>query len=137
MSAAAAATEGRKEAVPEFPDAAPIAPLRARAHEELPSRGSGKGAAIRGAAAKAAVLVNTGTATSLLRRQPSSLAQARDRHHIAAGHFEAGALRWPRLAWGYFHLLVKAVLHLAEWVTESPPRLAVALVLIVVIHFWG
>ena len=73
----------------------------------------------------------------LLHARPPSLAESRERHHVAAGHFEAGLIRWPRIVWGYFHLAVKTVLHTVEWVTESPPRLAVAIVLIVVLHFWA
>jgi hypothetical protein len=146
-----------KEGSPEMPSPESIVGARARVRESArqeevsPAEGSASGPRLRpapeppgtgsragrDAAARAVAVVNTAAATSLLSRQPSSMAQARNRHHVAAGHFEAGLIRWPRLAWGYFHLLVKAVLHVAEWVTESPPRLAVTIVLIVVLHFWA
>lgn len=74
---------------------------------------------------------------SLLHARPPSLAESRQRHHVAAGHFEAGLLRWPRLAWGYCHLALKALLHVIEWVTESPPRFCTAIILIVVLKVWG
>jgi hypothetical protein len=83
----------------------------------------------------AAARVTSGS--SLLTARPPSLAESRERHHVAAGHFEAGLIRWPRLAWGYFHLAIKTLLRVIEWVTESPPRLAVTLVLIAVLHFWA
>ena len=51
----------------------------------------------------AAVLDKPG---SLAHSQPPTFRQARDRHHECARHYEALILRWPRLPWGYFHLLV-------------------------------
>lgn len=75
---------------------------------------------------------------SLVHAQPPTFRQARDRHHECAAHFQAGALRWPRLAWGYLHLLViKPALNLAEWVTESPARLAVTAAIIGVVWIWS
>jgi hypothetical protein len=74
-------------------------------------------------------------AGSLGDAQPPTLRQARDWHHRCAGHYEALILRWPRLAWGYVHLLlVKPALNAAEWVTASPIRSAV--VLAVFAAFW-
>ena len=68
----------------------------------------------------AAVLDKPG---SLAHSQPPTFVQARDRHHECARHYEAPILRWPRLLWGWFHLLViMPVLYLAVWVTESPAR---------------
>jgi hypothetical protein len=92
---------------------------------------------VRGLPAKAqgrAAAVTTGA--SLLHAQPPSLADSRKRHHEAAGHFEAALLRYPRLAWGYLHLALKAGLHVLEWVTESPPRLLVAAAFLVILYFW-
>jgi hypothetical protein len=44
-------------------------------------------------------------------------------------------IRWPRLLWGYVHLLIiKPALNAAEWVTASPIRLAVALAILAA--FW-
>jgi len=75
---------------------------------------------------------------SLVHAQPPTFAQARDRHHECAGHFAAPALKLLRLVWGYFHLLVvKPVLNLAEWLTESPARFFVAVALSAVIWFFA
>jgi len=93
---------------------------------------------LTGSRAKAqAAAAGVTSGASLLHARPPSLAESRERHHVAAGHFEAGLIRWPRIAWGYFHLAVKTVLHVIEWVTESPPRVIVAIVLIVVLKIWG
>lgn len=74
-------------------------------------------------------------AGSLGDAQPPTLRQARQWHHRCAGHYQAGLIRWPRLLWGYLHLLlVKPALNAAEWVTASPIRLAVALA--VFFAFW-
>ena len=63
--------------------------------------------------------------------QPPAFRQAREWHHRCAGHYGAAVIRWPRLAWGYAHLLlVMPALRLAEWVTASPARLAVALAVV-------
>jgi hypothetical protein len=68
---------------------------------------------------------------------PPSLAEQRQRHHVAASRWNALIVRHPRVAWGYLHLVIKAVLHLIEWVLESPPRLLTAIVFIVIIAIWG
>ena len=75
---------------------------------------------------------------SLVHSQPPTFKQSRDRHHECARHYGHSAIRWPRLLWGYFHLLViKPVLNLAEWVTESPARFFIAVAVIAVIWFFG
>ena len=75
---------------------------------------------------------------SLIHSQPPTFKQSRDRHHECAGHYEALILRWPRLLWGYFHLLiVKPLLNGLEWVTESPLRFLVAIALAAVIWIFG
>lgn len=147
-----AAREVLGEVPPETPKASSQAQGPARAREssvtggpDFPAEGSAPDvtqrdiwarlAGFRARAQAHAAGVTSGA--SLLHARPSSLAESRERHHTAAGHFEAGLIRWPRLAWGYFHLAVKALLNTIEWVTESPPRLAVAVVLIVVLHFWA
>ncbi len=67
-------------------------------------------------------------AGSLPDAQPPTLRQSRAWHHKCAGHYQALLVRWPRLLWGYVHLLlVKPALNAAEWVTASPARSAVAL----------
>lgn len=74
---------------------------------------------------------------SLLHAQPPSLHQSWTRHRQAAEHFEAVLLRYPRYLWGVIHTALKAALHAAEWVTESPPRLLVACLLIAAFWIWG
>lgn len=76
-------------------------------------------------------------AGSLGDAQPPTLRQARAWHHKCAGHYRAGILRWPRLLWGYLHLLiVKPALNGLEWVTASPARAAVAAAVLAVIWIW-
>lgn len=83
----------------------------------------------------AAVLDKPG---SLVHSQPPTFRQARDRHHECARHYEALILRWPRLLWGWFHLLaVKPALNLLEWVTESPARFFVSVAIAAVIWFFS
>ena len=95
----------------------------------------GAQAAQRLAASAVALLDRPG---SLIDAQPPTFRQARDRHHECAGHFQAALLRWPRYAWGYLHLLlIKPVLNLAEWITESPARFTVALAISAVIWLWS
>jgi hypothetical protein len=69
--------------------------------------------------------------------QPPTLRQAREWQHRCAGHYQAAAVRWPRLLWGYVHLLViKPALNGLEWVTASPARSAVAAALLAVAWIW-
>jgi hypothetical protein len=74
--------------------------------------------------------------TSLLHAQPSSLAQTHTRHKEAAGHWEAGLVRVPRRLWGYGHLALKALLHVIEWVTDSPVKFVIAAAFLVACWFW-
>jgi hypothetical protein len=70
--------------------------------------------------------------------QPPTFRQARDYHHRCAGEFNALLFSVPRIVWGYLHMtLVKPVLNLAEWVTESPLRCAVAVAVCYVLRHWG
>jgi len=60
---------------------------------------------------------------TLLHAQPPTFHQAHVRHRECAGHYGHVALRQPRLAYGYVHLVfVKAPLNYAEWATDSPLR---------------
>jgi hypothetical protein len=62
--------------------------------------------------------------------QPPTFRQAREWHHKCAGHYQALLIRWPRLLWGYVHLLIVVPsARFYEWVTASPVRLAVAVAL--------
>jgi len=96
----------------------------------------------RAQAAAAAITAWAGGVTSavqsgaLVTWDPSSLADARERVHAAAAGWEALAVRVPRLLWGYGWLGFKAVLHLIEWVTESPVRFVIAAVLVAVAWFF-
>jgi hypothetical protein len=73
---------------------------------------------------------------SLFGARPATFQEARAWHHQCAGHYEAALLRWPRLVWGYVHLLVvMPALRAAEWVTGSPARLFVTLAVTAVIWF--
>lgn len=84
------------------------------------------------------VLAALDRAGSLPDAQPPTLRQAREWHHECAGHYQALLVRWPRLLWGYVHLLlVKPALNAAEWVTASPVRLVVALAIIFAIRYGG
>lgn len=83
------------------------------------------------------VLAAIDRAGSLGDAQPPTLRQARAEHHRCAGHYRAALLRWPRLLWGYVHLLlVKPALNGLEWVTASPARSLVAAALLAVIWIW-
>ena len=84
------------------------------------------------------VLAALDRAGSLPDAQPPTLRQARAEHHRCAGHYDAPLLRWPRLLWGYVHLLIiKPALNGLEWVTFSPARLFVAVAVIAAIWLGG
>jgi hypothetical protein len=84
------------------------------------------------------VLAAVDRAGSLGDAQPPTLRQARAELHRCAGHYQAAFVRWPRLAWGYVHLLIiKPALNGLEWVTFSPARLAVALAVVAAIWLGG
>jgi hypothetical protein len=71
--------------------------------------------------------------------QPPTFARARVLHHErATRHNLWTSLRVTRLAYGYAHLiLIKPALNFAEWVTETPLRLAGALVLSLIVWHWS
>ena len=72
---------------------------------------------------------------SVLHTPPATMAAARERHHAAAGHFPGWLPRAARLIYGYIHLGGKGVLHLIDWVLESPPRLIVTLAAIAALWY--
>jgi hypothetical protein len=125
LAAAPGQSAQRARSLPPAPGGAPQATPDITERDRLP--------VVRNARARALAALS---GPSLLHARPPSLAEQRERHHQAAAHFEAALLRWPRLAWGYWHLAVKAVLHLTEWVLESPPRLAAAAAVAVIVWFW-
>ena len=76
-------------------------------------------------------------AGSLPDAQPPTLRQAREWQHKCAGHYQSLLIRWPRLLWGYVHLLIiKPALNGLEWVTASPARSFVAAALLAVVWIW-
>lgn len=136
--------EAREGSFPEDEhDPDPTAEARARGQEDATVPASvALDAVTQGARAVRGVLVSGAAVLdrpgSLIHAQPPTFAQARERHHQCAGHYQAALMRWPRLAWGYAHLLaVKPALNLAEWLTESPARLAVALAVAAAVWLWG
>lgn len=121
----------------------PSAETRAQARTSLTRRDSiafqavtqGARTVFRGGVSVLAALDRAG---SLSDAQPPTFRQAREWHHRCAGHYQAAIIRWPRLAWGYVHLLtVMPALRFAEWVTASPARYAVAAALLAVAWIWG
>jgi hypothetical protein len=56
--------------------------------------------------------------------------------HEAAGQWDAWLIKYPRYAWGYAHLVLKAVLHFLDWVTESPARFVPAAVLVLLAYLF-
>ncbi len=75
---------------------------------------------------------------SLIHSQPPTFHEAWRRHQECAAHYEAALLKYPRLAWGYFHLLViKPLLNGLEWVTESPARFFVAVIVLFLIVWFS
>lgn len=95
------------------------------------------GETLRKLLARAAALLDR--PGSFAHAHPPAFARAREMHHEAAARYRL----WPvvgaaRLTWGYFHLLViKPVLNLAEWVTETPLRFTVAVIAGTVIWYWS
>ena len=83
------------------------------------------------------VLAALDRAGSLPDAQPPTLRQAREWQHRCAGHYQSPLIRWPRLLWGYVHLVViKPALNGLEWVTASPARSAVVAALLAVVWIW-
>jgi hypothetical protein len=74
---------------------------------------------------------------SLLYARPVSLADMWAGHQQAAGHYNGWLMRWPRYAWGAFHTALTAVLYALVWVAESPPRLGVAVGVVLGCWFWS
>lgn len=72
----------------------------------------------------------------LVNARPKSLAQARGAHKAAAAQWNAPLARWPREAWGWLHLALKAAVHALDWVTESVIRTLVAAVIVALACIW-
>ena len=142
MTTASEEKQGEKE----VPPGAAVEPLRREARtcatSLTPAFPVASDAVTQGVRAGRLVLARSAAALdrdgSLIDAQPKTFRQARAWHHECAGHYEALAMRWPRLLWGYAHLLIiKPALNFLEWVTESPVRLAVAAAVAAVIWIWG
>ena len=118
------------------PESQPENAQRARSLP-LPSLAALKPVTQRARAAGQGVARSVNGKDSLIHSQPPTFHEAWRRHHECAGHYEAALLKYPRLVWGYFHLLViKPLLNLLEWVTESPARLVItAIVLFLIVWF--
>jgi hypothetical protein len=75
---------------------------------------------------------------SLVHAQPPTFAQARERHHEAANRHGTTLFRHLRLVYGYFHLIViKSSLNGLEWVSETPVLLLLAVIIGLVVWFFG
>lgn len=74
--------------------------------------------------------------TNLLAVDHGSLLSAHQRHREAAAQWDYPPVRVFRRTWGFLHLLVKALLDIAEWVTESPARTITAVIATVACLFW-
>lgn len=131
-----AEARGRGESIPKPPATLPalhsaeLAPVT-ESDDLRPAPAGWQEAADR--AQRAFTRISSGV--SVLHAQPPSLAETRERHHRAAGQWNALAMVWPRIIYGYGHLCVKALLHCIEWVLESPPRVVIAAVVIYVFLF--
>jgi hypothetical protein len=71
-----------------------------------------------------------------LHHQPKSVVQTAAHHKEAAGHWEAGIIRWPRHMYGWGHTLLSAVMDVLKWVTEEPARAVIAVGILLACHFW-
>ena len=127
---------------PEFPSAEESTRRSAQARESVTQADSVAFQAVTQSArflfrGGVSVLAAMDRAGSLPDAQPPTLRQARAWQHKCAGHYQSLLVRWPRLLWGYVHLLIiKPVLNGLEWVTASPARSAVAAALLAVVWIW-
>lgn len=89
----------------------------------------------RAGAKAASLLEKPGT---LPHSQPPTFVQAYVRHRESADHFRTPALRWLRMAYGWFHLLViKPVTGGLDHYTESPLAALIVAAIGVAIWFWS
>jgi hypothetical protein len=133
--------EGSLPVVAQSPESTAEARAHARASVALPSPASlepvtERARAAGQALARAAEYLDR--PTSLVHAQPPTLARAREQHHEAAARHEVRFFGHLRLLWGYGHLLVvKTVLNGLEWVTETPVRFFAAVILGLIVWFFG
>jgi len=108
----------------------------ATALEPVTDRARAAGSALALAAGRAADFLDR--PGSLVHAQPPTFARARELHHEAAARHSIAPLRHLRIVWGYGHLLlIKPLLNLLEWVTETPARFLAAVILGAVIFFFS
>src|SRR6185437_13629414 len=89
----------------------------------------------RAGAKAASLLEKPGT---LPHSQPPTFVQAYARHRESADHFRTPLLRWLRMAWGWFHLLViKPALNGIEQYTASPLAALIVAAIGAVIWFFS
>jgi hypothetical protein len=104
--------------------------------EPVTDRARAAGSALALAAGRAADYLDR--PGSLVHAQPPTFARAREQHHEAARRHNAPLLRGLRIAWGYSHLiLIKPLLNLLEWVTETPARFLAAVILGVIVYYFS
>jgi hypothetical protein len=77
------------------------------------------------------------TGASLLAAQPPALAGLWAHHAACAAHYQTRWLRWPRYVWGCVHTVFAGLLRVAEWVTDSPPKLLAAAAVAAACWYWS
>lgn len=140
-----AVREGSLPVVAQTPESTAETRACARASVALPSPAALEPVTERARAAGASLALAAGRAAeyldrpgSLVHTQPPTFARARELHHEAAARHAAPLLRGLRLVWGYGHLiLIKPLLNLLEWVTETPARFLAAVVLGVIVYYFS
>jgi hypothetical protein len=140
-----AVREGSLPAVAQAPESTAETRACARASQALPSpaapvpvtdRARTAGAALARAAGRAAEYLDR--PGSLVHAQPPTFARAREQHLEAAARHDIAPVRHLRLIWGYAHLLIiKPVLNGLEWVTETPARFLIAVIVVVIVYFFS
>jgi|307.fasta_scaffold00053_61 cytochrome bd-type quinol oxidase subunit 2 len=101
---------------------------RARAREDRPQR---VGSLTAGTIDR--VLNGALSGASVVHAAPPSIMALWAMHRTAAEYYSAGALRWPRLAYGAVHAFAVAPLaYLLVWSGDSPPKLLLCLTVLTV-----
>lgn len=129
---------GSSLAIPQDPEITAASHACARRSLALPPAGFPQAATqrVQRAGAKAASLLEKpGT---IPHSQPPTFVESHARHRECARHYQTPLLRWLRMTWGWFHLLViKPVLNGVEHYTESPLAALVVVAIGVTIWFFS
>jgi hypothetical protein len=64
---------------------------------------------------------------SLAHVHPPTMAEAREHVHACANHTSGDLWKVLRISYGYWHLALKFILHVIEWVTRSPWGLLISI----------